>query len=296
MTRALRCRKSRRAATTRACGLCGASEFVKWWNVKGYDIGECTICGLVQVLQTVSESDVSRLYGEGFFTGENESVYHNYMADPQAKIAQFGARLDRILEGNGIRRCGALYEIGCAHGLALCAARARGWAVRGCELSEYAAKWAREAYGLDVCSGSDAIHGVPSESQDLVIMWDVIEHLRHPLELLGEIHRILKSDGHLIFATGDVRSLGARIYGRRWFLVNPPYHLFYFDHRSVRKLLAKAAFDVVRIENGGGHPLENMGRFPMLQWIAKNDRSIGWRFHSGPVMEVTARKDLSPEE
>src|SRR5437870_5364578 len=127
----------------RACGLCECKQYHPCWNVGEYDIGRCEECGLVQVLQVVSDETLKRIYGEGFYNGENQYVYKKYMADPESKIEYFGRRLDDLLCQNGISRPGRCLEVGCAHGLFLCAARERGWTVCGTELSTYAAHQAR---------------------------------------------------------------------------------------------------------------------------------------------------------
>jgi SAM-dependent methyltransferase len=230
------------------------------------------------------------LYSRGYYEGENDRVYQNYLADPEAKGQDFGQRLDTLSREFDLRP-GALLEVGSAFGLFLDQARRRGWTVRGTERSAHAANWARTELGLDNDASADALHRVPAESQDLVVMWDVIEHLKEPLEIAKAIHRVLRPGGHLALATGDIGSLGARLYGRRWFLIGPPYHLFYFDHQSIAELLKRTGFVTRRIRNEGGHFLENAGHGSrMLQWIAKHDRLIGWRFGSGPIMEVVARK------
>jgi SAM-dependent methyltransferase len=231
--------------------LCGGRSFRHWWRVEGYDIGRCKDCGLVQVLQEVTVAQLQELYSSGYYNGDNDKVYRNYLADPAAKIAHFGRRFDRVCRENNLTKPGRLLEIGCAFGLGLVAARERGWTVCGAELSAHAAAWAREHYGLDVRSEPDALQHMPDASQDVVTMWDVMEHLQEPREMLREIRRILAPGGVLYFATCDVGSLGARLYGRHWYLIAPPYHLIYFDHESTRQMLEREGFMVRRICNDG---------------------------------------------
>ena len=122
-------------------------------------------------------------------------------------------------------------------------------------------------------------------------MWDVLEHLKEPLEVMSEVTRVLRPGGLVALTTCDVRSLGARLYGKRWFLIAPPHHLVYFDHGSMANLLSRAGLAARRMISGGGHPLECAGRGPrLLNWIAKHDRYIGWRFGSGPILEVVAER------
>lgn len=239
-------------------------------------------------MQDVTDAELDALYTRGYYEGENDRVYQNYLADPETKGRHFGEQFDSLVREFDLKP-GAVLEIGCAFGLFLDQARRRGWTVRGTEKSAHAGGWARRELGLDVDTAPDALANVASGSQDLVVLWDVIEHLRHPLDVVTEARRVLRPGGILALTTGDVGSLGARLYGRRWFLIAPPHHLFYFERRSMTRLLDKAGFSIRRMSNGGGHPLECAGHGPrLLQWIARHDRLVGWRFHSGPILEVAA--------
>ena len=264
--------KPDRRSPTRTCGLCGGTEYRRWWTVGDYDIGACSRCALVQVMQDVSDAEIDALYSRGYYEGENDLTYRNYLTDPDTKGRHFGEQLDALVRDFQLRP-GTLLEVGCAFGLFLDQARKRGWQVRGTERSTFSGEWARRELGLDVDTTPDALAKIPAASQDLVVMWDVIEHLRHPLDVVRETRRVLRPGGVLALTTGDVRSLGARLYGKRWFLVAPPHHLFYFDHASMTKLLERAGFSVRRLTNGGGHPLECAGRGPSILELDRQARS-----------------------
>ena len=45
-------------------------------------------------------------------------------------------------------------------------------------------------------------------SQDLVVMWDVIEHVKEPASLMKQIARVLRPDGYLAMTTGDIPPRG----------------------------------------------------------------------------------------
>ena len=276
----------------RECGLCQQRQYRRGWRSSGYDIGRCETCGLMQVLQDVQDEELKLLYGRGYYHGENSIVYQDYLADPEVKGALFGEKLDAIAREFNLKP-GACLEVGCAFGLFLNQARLRGWSVRGIERSSHAANWARVNFGIDVDSSLEAWDAIPSGSQDLVVMWDVIEHVKHPLTSVQHVRRVLRPGGLLVLSTGDVRSLGARVYGRRWFLIAPPYHLFYFDHDSIRRLLQTAGLAIRRIENHGAHPLDNGGRNSIGRWLSRHDRYIGWRLRSGSIMEVVAHPSES---
>jgi SAM-dependent methyltransferase len=280
--------------TLRNCGLCMRRTYRMKYAIQGYRIGRCEGCGLVQVIDNVDEATLAGLYGKSYYEGENSYVYPDYLANSDIKTRDYELRLSRICAKNNISRPGSCLEIGCAFGLFLNVAKHRGWNTTGIELSEHSAAYARDHFGLDVSSQPNALQKLPTESHNLVVMWDVIEHLKDPLKTLTEVRRILTRDGLLVLSTGDIGSLGARLYGKRWHLIAPPYHLFYFDRRTIRRMLADAGFEVCDISSDG-HPLDNHGNPRLLAWVASRDRYIGWRLNSGPIMTVAASVSLRLE-
>ena len=239
----------------------------------------------MQVLDDVPEDVLNAAYGRGYYEGANIHVYKNYLANSTTLRKAYGEKFDRLV-GTHARSPGSCLEIGCAFGLLLAEARDRGWTVRGVERSEHAAEWARRELQLHVDTSPDAMSAIPSASQDVVMLWDVMEHLKHPVGMLQEIRRVLRDGGVLALVTTDISSIGARLYGRRWHLIAPPYHLCYFDRASMKRMLAKTGFRVHSMQSED-HPLRNP-RFKILNWIATHDRVIGWRLDSGPAIHVEA--------
>jgi 2-polyprenyl-3-methyl-5-hydroxy-6-metoxy-1,4-benzoquinol methylase len=73
---------------------------------------------------------------------------------------------------------------------------------------------AREKFGLNVTTGYLDEARFPTRFFDVVTMLDVIEHVTDPLNLLCEVHRILKNDGILLIKTpnGEYNFLKYRIF------------------------------------------------------------------------------------
>ncbi len=151
------------------------------------------------------------------------------------------------------RPSGRLLDVGCGMGGFLEVAREKGYDVSGVEVSEYAAGHVQNELGIDVANCGLPEARLPSESYDLVTMWDVIEHLDDPRPTLQEIHRILRPGGLLALSTGNAGSLWARITGRFWQLLTPPQHLFFYDDKSLVKALELKGFAVKEILYLGKH-------------------------------------------
>jgi SAM-dependent methyltransferase len=154
-----------------------------------------------------------------------------------------------------------LFDVGCAYGFLLVAARNLGYVPRGIEISEAAAAYARRTYELDVLTGSIEDARLGAESLDVVTLADVIEHLTAPAAVIDRIHGLLKPGGRLLILTPDLESLAARALGRHWWALLDD-HYFYFSRYTLPRFLARHGFAV--------ESLRSFGRaFPVHHWVYK---------------------------
>jgi 2-polyprenyl-3-methyl-5-hydroxy-6-metoxy-1,4-benzoquinol methylase len=139
---------------------------------------------------------------------------------------------------------GRLLEVGCAYGFFLLEAQ-RYFQCTGIEVSEAATNFCRSR-GLDVHLGIADESSLQNRGQfDAVVMLDVIEHLANPVETLSLLFHALNENGSIMIATGNLDSFLARLMGKRWRLMTPPQHLFYFSRRTLTALLEKIGFHVI---------------------------------------------------
>jgi SAM-dependent methyltransferase len=122
-------------------------------------------------------------------------------------------------------------------------ARSAGWEVAGVDVSAEMAAFAREELGLDAVAGRFRDVALPEASFDCVTMWDYLEHSTDPTEDLAYAWRLLRPGGVVALSTGDVGSLVARASGRRWHLLTPRHHNFFFGRRTLHQLMRKADFE-----------------------------------------------------
>lgn len=138
-------------------------------------------------------------------------------------------------------------DVGCGPGYFLQAAVGAGFAARGVEASEFAARFAREQLGLEVRHGLARREDLGEEPCDVVTMWDVIEHVPDPRASLSAAAAVTRPGGLLALSTGDRSSLVARLSGRHWHLYNLPEHLWFFTSSGLRRLLREVGFAPIRV-------------------------------------------------
>jgi len=184
-------------------------------------------------------------YSESYY---RSGIYADYLEDRPAihkNAVRTLENFERYVQGR------ALFDVGCAAGFFLEAARAQGWIVRGLEFSEYASEYARRELQLPVETGS--ILSPPTELPlfDVITLWDTIEHLDRPDLALSNIHSLLNPQGLFTFSTGDYGSLLRRLTGKKWRLFSDPTHNFFFDEQTLRRLLSQTGYKIIRVQREG---------------------------------------------
>jgi SAM-dependent methyltransferase len=225
-----------------ACPVCGVSTeqrivYEKW----GYPILVCSDCrlGTVKVDQ---RPDPAELYNRGYFQGKARDGYADYAGSEAVLRREFRGTLE-YLTRNG-PRSGRLLEIGCAHGFFLMEAQVA-YQCTGIDVAREAIDSGR-LRGLDVhCEEFSEAFLNRTGPFDAVVMLDVIEHLADPAGTLELAHRALVRGGWILLTTGDWDSLLARLAGRRWRLMTPPQHLFFFSRKTLTSMLNRIGFEVV---------------------------------------------------
>jgi len=187
----------------------------------------------------LSDEELRALYSENYFLGEE---YLDYEKEAPALRKNFRLRLRELTaRAHG----GKLWEIGSAYGNFLKEAE-KHYSVAGCDISEHAAARAREVFGQNVTCGDYLTLDIPME-QDVVCLWDTIEHLAAPAPYLARAAEQLKPGGVLALSTGDIGAWLARFRGEKWRLIHPPTHLHYFTAQSILTLLERLGFVEIEV-------------------------------------------------
>ncbi|MBX3178373.1 MAG: class I SAM-dependent methyltransferase [Candidatus Hydrogenedentes bacterium] len=220
-----------------ACICCEGADAVP--HLRG--LLRCPDCTHVWADMRLSDEELRALYAENYFLGEE---YLDYEKEAPALRRNFRLRLREL---TARAPGGALWEIGSAYGNFLQEAREY-YAVAGCDISDHAAARARDVFGQQVTCGDYLTLDIPM-GQDVVCLWDTIEHLAAPAPYLARAAEQLRPGGVLALSTGDIGAWLARVRGEKWRLIHPPTHLHYFTARSMRTLLARLGFVEVEVRH-----------------------------------------------
>ena len=216
----------------------------------------CSQCGLV-FLET--RGDKSSLDPDETVYWDDAEQKRIYLEDKIQDIfvQEFEDRLacmEKISEKKG-----KLLDVGCGVGHFLMTARKRGWSVEGLDISKTASDVAKELYGLNVHIGMLESSGLVPDQYDAITLWDVIEHLRRPIEDMTSANRLLKVGGLLVMKTPNEESFFKQIAlflyrligSRAAFLLKYVYyvpHYFSYSQKTMDLLLKKCGFEAVQYE------------------------------------------------
>lgn len=226
------------------------------WNIR-----RCSnpACGLLWLDPCPPESELSRLY-ETYYTHKEptQSGERAGFSDRLRSFVKFGPPVHRSNPALGLlghltafifpplishlpTTPGRLLDLGCGSGDLLQAAKERGWDAEGLDFDPLVVETARRR-GLPVHLGSIASRGYRADSFDAVVMSHVVEHVSDPVTVLQECRRVLKPGRRLVLATPNADSWFHRIFGKDWYHLDPPRHLFLFGTHTLSEIIRRAGF------------------------------------------------------
>lgn len=143
-----------------------------------------------------------------------------------------------------------LLDVGCSSGSFVYAAKAVGVQAEGVEPSPNPTQTA-VAHGLKVQQGFLEDLHLQENSFDVITLFEVVEHLRTPLPLLQECHRILAPGGIMIVRTGNTESWTARFMRGNWEyfdMTRHGGHISFFSPSSFELVAQRCGFKLVRLQ------------------------------------------------
>jgi len=228
------------------CAVCDRKIAAPLVVRNGYQVVRCTTCGLVYISPRPKRQEAI----EALYTDRRYSARQVSHALDASRMHEAQWRLNQV-ERHAPRR-GRLLDVGCSAGSFLLAARERGWDARGIDVSPDAVQHASGVHGLDVRVATIEEAAFPSQTFDVITLFECIEHMLHPDRALRAAARLLRDDGILVITTPNVdgfvpRStyqLLARTIGA-WEHPTPPHHLYQFSRRTLGAILRKSGFQPV---------------------------------------------------
>ena len=231
----------------RACPACGLERSHFAFTAAGFVHVRCSRCATLFVAELPPPERVEATYLAPDYHSSAEGQELRMRADADARA--------QVLRKFG---CRDVLEVGCGPGHFLDAVRELGMRVEGVDRARTAAGPRARGHTIHDCWLQDL---APVAARfDAVAMWEVIEHVPDPKDMLVHARKWLRPGGFLALSTPSSSGLPARALGARFPMVCPPDHLALFSRRGLTALLAGAGFDPVRWTSFSGLGREQLRR------------------------------------
>jgi SAM-dependent methyltransferase len=222
-----------------------------------------------------TQDEVEKFYAKEFYDA-NASYFNNSALEIQKEQGDFfnsrwetiyqicKAFYDNNLEGKSV------FDIGFGFAQALLYLKDKGLVVSGLEPSIEGVNYAKQNGIKAFHSGIESFECVGDEKFDIVLLVNVLEHLREPEETINNIkNQLLTSNGLLVIDVPNDFNLFQEIADEeynlnQWWVVNPN-HINYFSPDSLKKLVEGCGFEIVDYE----------AAFPLDIFLLFGDQYIG---------------------
>lgn len=242
------------------CPICPSPPVPKLIFRKYEDIGiwMCPTCGLYYASPRFDVPSLLSIYENEEFS--DMSVYKNWSYDTWQQSGTrgwVGSNLKVQLIKRYLHEGEAVLDVGCGTGEFVAVALKNNLSAEGIDKSKMLIDIGRNILKVPI-QQIDIKDFHPSRKFKGIIIWDVLEHLYDPVGILNMCANLLEPKGYLVAQVPNLRGISNRLksfacrvgliknnYGHFGF----PYHLYFFDKRSLTKLAATASLKAIHFES-----------------------------------------------
>jgi SAM-dependent methyltransferase len=207
----------------------------RFYGIKGvFSYVQCLTCGLIQIFMTPAK--ISDYYADYRLHAKDPAIYHFF----RKLFLRGGYYFPKENRGR-------VLDIGCGNGWYLKELKARGWEGWGYEITKkYADRLAKEL-DMKVLSEDDLVGR--ANYFDLITMNFSLEHLNDPRRVLMQVFCALKKGGEIIISLPNIESREAKLFGPKWFHLDPPRHLTFYSKTLLTQTLISLGFSDIIIKD-----------------------------------------------
>ena len=190
-------------------------------------------------------------YEEDYFEGSGEREGYGEYLNQQGWRLEKAARQVRQVAGlceylgAPLGPSSRILDVGAGYGFFRQAADHAGFVHEGIEISAHANDAARALFGFDSFQGDLAAYRAAGDHEpfDVMVMWDVVEHVADPVALLRGSYELLRPGGMLFLRTPNLDAVEHDVF-RDWYHSFKAEHLWYFAAPSIIDALEAAGLGV----------------------------------------------------
>lgn len=228
-----------------SCPICGYNNYTKLLMKYNIEIRKCLNC--FSSYNNFFPRDSKDLYMDPAYINIAKNSYEK---NKNYRKKRFGSeRLNIINQSIGHNLPKTILDIGCGTGWFLEYVRDAGWDIFGQEFADDLVRKTSEDLNISVYKNIDDI---PSEKKFSVItLFDLIEHVKNPLELINILKDKLNKNGIILGYTPNIDSYAFSIMKENSNMITPADHLLYFNKESIEFIANKCGMKLIFFESKG---------------------------------------------
>jgi len=229
------------------CKLCGST--IKLINKK-LNIVQCEKCKLIFCIKKFSQDELRDLYDKLYNKIQNSHyshhLTHEFVNLKKGIIPSIGWNRKRVIN-KYTKATNSVIEVG--SGVGLIASYLKSIGIKeytGIELDNDTFKKSKEL-GLNTINGDFSLMDNIDKNVDIVMLWEVLEHLQDIKLFLDLSYKKLKNDGILMFSVPNFDKIKNYPNSKKIDFIyqdNPPIHINFFTKKNIKSILNYAGFEV----------------------------------------------------
>lgn len=239
-----------------SCPICSQTKFISFVSCIDYivsretfNIVKCVECGFRFTNPRPDENEISKYYESEEYishSGTNKGIINklykivrNYTIWKKVQLVNKETTISKSQIPN-------ILDIGTGTGEFLNACKKSGWETMGVEPSEFARKYGKKHFGIDILS-PEMFFQIKEKKINTITMWHVLEHVHQLHKTISHIKNLLVQDGALIVAVPNCNSWDAEKYGQFWAAYDLPRHIYHFTKTDIETLFSKFEFAISKV-------------------------------------------------
>ena len=147
-----------------------------------------------------------------------------------------------------VKEKGKLVDIGCSIGMFLSTAISFGFEPYGYDINKINLQKAKKFFGINILKDNFLEAKRYENFFDIATLWDVLEHMKDPIEFLSKLMSIIKPGGLLVVQCPNMESYEFLKFGNKWNWLTPGDHLQFFTLKSLVRVVTKAGFIPIKVK------------------------------------------------
>ena len=228
------------------CPICQSKELKRDYKFKDFYILTCKNCQNSWRSNMYDEKKIEEIYCIDDYE-ENPYFSYNLESVKKLKNNRFKNYQKALEIFKGQNYQGKLLDIGCGSGTFLAMAKEYGWDLTGLEISEELSKACmKNVPDAKIINKRFEEAALEPNQFSLITMWDVIEHVIDPVDVISNIKELLVDGGIALFCTPDEKSSLAKL-GKVLYNLNithypalalhPPNHTYFFSRIGFKNII-----------------------------------------------------------